>query len=260
MGRGPGGPPRGPGGPRPAPRAPQAAAGGKVDKLHLDAAEFARNFSIPEAVAFQIVRGDFTLKEWMEKHAEAERKRKERDKVQAVKKQQRARDEGMAQQYFLKQKRNETPLLLRMHGGTEIEGPIRSILPYHFWIDVAVPEGGEPKREKIEKLNVVMCYKKENAAEVVAGLAKDETVAALDIQPVREKESRYEVPLAVVQKAAQDNLPLRAILNEGTVVEGTIDWYSSYFIKVKLSTGASVVVFNHGVHKLDIAEVHAGRK
>lgn len=238
---------------------PQAktAPSGKVDKLHQEAAEFAQNFNIPEAVAFQIVRGDFTLKDWMEKHAEAERKRKEREKVLVVKKQQRARDEGMAQQYFLKQKRNETVVIFHMYDRKEIKGPIRSILPYHFWVDVI---SGDPQgqREKIEKLNVLMCYKQENDVEVRAGLRDDEAVAALQIQPVRDRENRYEVPQPLVLKAAQEGLPLRAVLNDGTVAEGTIDWHSAYFIKMKLSTGASVVVFNHAVHRLDIAEVHSG--
>lgn len=230
-----------------------------MSKLHHEASEFARNFNIPEAVAFQIVRGDFTLKDWMDKHAEADRKRKERDKILAVKKQQRARDEGMAQQYFLKQKRNETRVIFRMYGGEKIEGPVRSILPYHFWIDVQGSED-EPKREKIEKLNILFCYKRENEKDVLAGLGEDSAVRALNLQPVREKESRYEVPLSLVQKAAQDGNPLRVVLNDGTLVEGTIDWHSSYFIKIKLRPGASLVVFNHAIHDVDMVEAHSSAR
>lgn len=221
--------------------------------MHLEAAEFARNVSIPEAVAFQIVRGDFTLKEWMEKHAEAERKRKERDKVLAVKKVQRSRDEGMAQQYFLKQKRNQTVLVFRMHGHTEILGTVRSILPYHFWLDVQKPDRDEPAREKIEKLLILMCYKVDNTGDVNRGLKQDSAIAEQQLVPVREKDGRYVIPQGVVQKAAQDGSLLRVLLYDGTIVEGTLDWHSTYYLKLKLRTGASVVVFNHGIRSLEAA-------
>lgn len=237
---------------RPAPK-PAAPPPGKMDKLHLEAADFAQNFSIPEAVAYQIVRGDFTLKEWMEKHAEALRKRKERDKVMAVKKQQRSRDEGMAQQYFLKQKRNETPHVFRMHGDEEVVGVVRSILPYHLWLDVETADAPEPKREKLEKLSMLYCFKAENTPEVRKGLKRNDVLAEQKLQPVREKDGRYVIPLGIVQRAAQEGRVLRILLSDGTIVEGTIDWHSVYFMKIKLRSGASVVVFNHGIQNLEIA-------
>ncbi|MBM3462727.1 MAG: hypothetical protein FJX76_11555 [Armatimonadetes bacterium] len=195
------------------------------------------------------MRGDFTLKEWLERHSEAERKREERGKVMAVKKQQRGRDEGMAQQYFLKQKKNATPLIFRMYEDQKSDGIIISILPYHFWVE-RVGANGETEREKLEKLRVLYCLKIDNEAEVDAVVTRDAKVTSLEIQPQREKEGRYQVPLDVIQKAADEGRPIQVTLNEGSVFRGTIDWHSTYFIKMKVAPNASIVVFNHSLHEV----------
>lgn len=258
-GRGPARPPMGR--PAPGPRAPVKGTFNREagrDKMHQEAADFAKSFNIPEAVAFQIVRGDFTLKEWLDKHSEAERKREERNKVLAVKKQQRGRDEGMGQQYFLKQKKNGTSMRFEMYEGQSADGKIISILPYHFWLEFS-NAASETEREKIEKLRCLFCYKHENGRDVVAARTVDEAVVELKIPPVREKEGRYEVPLDVVQKAADDGATVRVTLNDGSVFQGTVDWHSNYFIKLKVAANASVVVFNHAIHDLALP-VSGGRR
>ncbi len=250
------------GAPRPGgPKAPVKGSFNKEspkDKLHMEAAEFAQNFNIPEAVAFQIVRGDFTLKEWLDKHNEAERKRSERAKVLLVKKQQRGRDEGMAQQYFLKQKKNKTRLFFHMADGSRTEGIVTSILPYHFWVEPSTPNP-DGSRNKVEKLQIMYCYKRENEPDVVPAMRHDETVASLELKPVREKEHRYNVPKDLLDKAAQSGKPIRVVLIDGSIFVGTIDWYSHYFIKAKVSPGGSVVVFNHAITNLTMAEMAGAR-
>jgi sRNA-binding regulator protein Hfq len=80
----------------------------------------------------------------------------------------------------------------------------------------------------------------------------DSAVAELKLGPVREKESRFEMPMVDLQKAADAGMTVRATLNDGTVLEGTIDWHSLYFIKLKVANNASVVIFNHAVHNLQV--------
>jgi sRNA-binding regulator protein Hfq len=219
------------------------------ESLHKQAQSFALQLQIPEAIAFQIVRGDFTLKQWLDKHAQAEVKRQERDKLDAVKRQRRSREEGMAQQYFLKQKKKGIPLGFALADHTYLEGLIVSILPYHFWIEW-LDHQRQPQRTKLEKLQVLYCYKVENRDDLPELLRVNEPVRQQQRTPSRDRKERYTPSARLLDLAVNSDRVLRVSLIDGTTFAGTVDWYSSHFVKLKLADQVSVVVFNHALEGL----------
>ena len=250
----PAGPGPGPGGRYPS-RPPQKRNLGpreaQREKLRLQAVEFSKQYQIPEDVAFQIVRGDFTFKEWMERHEVALQKREKRQAYEQVRKQIRARDEGLARQFFLKQKKNAVPMVFICYGGVRLDGVITGILPYYFYL-------GEGKaQQKHEKLSMLYCYKKEHENEVRASLERDTEVAAQALVAQRDKSARPPIPENELKSSIDEKKEVRFTLHDGSVFAGTIDWYSKYNVKVRLSEKASVVLFTHAVYELKASEKSA---
>ncbi|MHB2016056.1 MAG: hypothetical protein ACYCW6_03825 [Candidatus Xenobia bacterium] len=183
----------------------------------------------------------------MEKHEVAIKKREKRQVFENQRKVLRARNEGLSRQYFLKQKKNGQTMLFRMYSGEQMEGSITGILPYYFYLG----EGRE--QQKLEKLNIIYCYKKEHAPEVTA-LPKDPDVLGMGLQPVRDKTARTELPEDQMKTAMETHQEVQFVMHDGTVVRGTVDWYSKYNVKIRLGGEPSIVIFTHGVHSINFVK------
>jgi sRNA-binding regulator protein Hfq len=211
--------------------------------LRQQAREFSRQYQIPEDVAFQIVRGDFTFKDWMERHQVAMEKRDKRQVIEHERKVLRARNEGMARQYFLKQKKNKEPMVFVRADGTELEGPVTGILPYHFYV------GDGPEQQQYEKLSMLYCYKKEHEDELKTVLApRDPAVHQMGLEPSRDRTVRYQVPEAELKACTDGKRKVVFVMQNGQTLSGTVDWYSKFNVKLRLAQDASVVLFTHAVH------------
>jgi len=66
--------------------------------------------------------------------------------------------------------------------------------------------------------------------------------------PVKEIAQRHCIPDEVLQKCLEAGNRLRLTLRGGEVLEGRIEWFGAYDIKLELTTGRSVVVFRHAVY------------
>lgn len=224
-------------------RRPTTMREAQREKLRQQARDFARQYGIPEDVAYQIVRGDFTFKDWMERHQAALVKREKRQAYEMERKQERAHNEGMARQYFLKQKKNAEPMVFVRNDGSHLEGPVTGILPYYFYV------GQGREQQQYEKLTMLYCYKKEHEADIQPLLGRrDPAVAALHLEPARDRSVRYQVPEDELRAACEAHRRVTFTMADGLMVSGTIDWFSKYNVKLRVQQDASIILFTHALH------------
>ena len=71
-------------------------------------------------------------------------------------------------------------------------------------------------------------------------------------QPIVEISQRYRIPDKTLQECQNEEKRLRLKMRGGEVLEGRIEWFGSYDIKLDLATGKSLVVFRHAVYSQEI--------
>jgi sRNA-binding regulator protein Hfq len=106
------------------------------------------------------------------------------------------------------------------------------------------------KEQHIAKTDVKYCYKDVDAERVQAAVEINADVKAQQLAQLTSDADAYELDTEVVQNARRSKALIEVTLRDGEVFRGTIDWVSSYEIKLILTNGAKVVIFRHAIYTL----------
>ena len=71
-------------------------------------------------------------------------------------------------------------------------------------------------------------------------------------KPIIEIDQRYQIPDEVLQKCQDEGSQLQLTMRGGEILEGRIEWFGGYDIKLDLATEKSVVVFRHAVYSHEV--------
>jgi len=63
---------------------------------------------------------------------------------------------------------------------------------------------------------------------------------------------RYKIRGQRLKRARAEQLGIRLVLRGGEIIEGSIDWFNPYEIKVEFSSGGNVIVFRHAAYDFAI--------
>ena len=100
----------------------------------------------------------------------------------------------------------------------------------------------------VDKTDLQFSYRARSHGEVNQAICIDEQIRSMKNDPIKEIDQRYQIPDEGLQKCLEEGNKLRLKLRGGEVLEGKIEWFGAYDIKLDLATGRSVVVFRHAVY------------
>ena len=100
----------------------------------------------------------------------------------------------------------------------------------------------------VDKTDLQFSYRARSHGEVNQAICIDEQIRSMKNDPIKEIDQRYQIPDEVLQRCLEEGSKLRLTLRGGEVLEGRIEWFGGYDIKLDLATGRSVVVFRHAVY------------
>ena len=135
--------------------------------------------------------------------------------------------------YMAKQIKFKTPMVFELYTES-ICCTVKQLLKY----DLNLLCGKDIRQ--IHKLDIKYCYKQEYEQSVKANIRYDEDVKSQSLEPLKPMKERYQIQDTPLQKARRDKAKIRLILRGGEIIEGTIDWFSPYEIKVEFSEGSSI--------------------
>jgi sRNA-binding regulator protein Hfq len=103
-------------------------------------------------------------------------------------------------------------------------------------------------RVVVDKTDLQFAYRAQSYGAVTPAIRLDERVRQLKHQPLKAIAQRYQIPNEVLQQCQASGNWLRLTMRGGEVLEGRLEWFGGYDIKLELATGKSVVVFCHAVY------------
>ena len=133
-------------------------------------------------------------------------------------------------------------MIFRRFDGQDILGILLKDGGYTFTVKTA--QG----RRVIPKIELQFSCRARSLGEVHQAIKIDERIKSLANPPLVKSTGRYEIPDEVLQKCLEEENKLRLTMRGGEVLEGRIEWFGAYDIKLDLATGRSVVVFRHAVY------------
>jgi len=153
---------------------------------------------------------------------------------------------GPGNQYYYHALQKSIPMVFRTYEGQDILGTIAKDGGTQFTLKTA--QG----RQVIKKIELQFSYRAHSLGEVHQAIEMDERIRSLVNPPVVEVSQRYQIPDDTLQRCQEEGNKLRVTMRGGEILEGRVEWFGAYDIKLELSTGRSVVVFRHAVYQ------HAG--
>jgi sRNA-binding regulator protein Hfq len=103
-------------------------------------------------------------------------------------------------------------------------------------------------RRVVDKTDLQFAYRARSHSGVSQAIRLDERIRALKHPPLKKPSDRYRLPDEALQQCQASGNWLRLTMRGGEVLEGRIEWFGGYDIKLELATGKSVVVFCHAVY------------
>ena len=149
---------------------------------------------------------------------------------------------GAGDRYYYAALRNDIPMVFRRFDGQDILGILLKDGGYTFTVKTA--QG----RRVVRKIELQFAYRAGSLGAVHQAIGIDERVKSLANPPLVKPTGRYEVPDETLQRCQEEGSRLRLTMRGGEVLEGRIEWFGGYDIKLDLATGKSVVVFRHAVY------------
>jgi len=155
--------------------------------------------------------------------------------------------------YIQKQIRLKTPMVFETYTQS-----IPCVVKKNLTYDIDLLCSDEERR--IQKHNIKYCYKQEYENSVKANIQFDEKIKAKKLEPITHRKDRYQIPNKSLRKAKAEKKTIRLVLRGGEILLGTIEWFSTYEIKVgfgsettdETSTG-NVIAFRHAAYDFDIS-------
>ncbi|RKU18589.1 hypothetical protein C6503_09245 [Candidatus Poribacteria bacterium] len=148
--------------------------------------------------------------------------------------------------YILKQINFETSMFFALYNAIQLPATVLEMTLSSLTLN------SNGKEEQIAKTDVKYCYKDFDAEKVQAAVEIDEDVKARQLTQLPPDAQPCEIDTEAVRHARKNGSPIEITLREGEVFRGTVDWVSSYEIKLILENGAKVVIFRHAVYDLSV--------
>ena len=154
--------------------------------------------------------------------------------------------ESHGRAYVQKQIRKKTPMIFELYG-EHIEGIISRRLTYTLVVLV----NGEVHH--LEKLGIKYMYKQDEMFQVVQDIGVDADLKAQNLVSIVSRSERLQIDNRVLARCRKEKIPVRLTLRGGEIITGVIRWFSQYDMKILLAHGGNVIVFRHGLHRLEIS-------
>lgn len=199
------------------------------------------NLTVGQPVSFEIEQG----KKGQEARQLAINENPPSDLVEKLKSRFQRKRKPAGDKYTEKQIKDKTPMVFETYSET-----MECIIAKDLKFDLCLLCGEETKQ--IEKLNIKYCYKKEYEQAVKAAIQYDEGIKTQCLQVIEPMRERYKIRGQRLKRAKAEQLKIRLVLRGGETLEGTIDWFSPYEIKVEFPLGGNVIAFRHAVYDFAI--------
>ncbi len=155
---------------------------------------------------------------------------------------ERRRKAGPGDRYYYGVLKRGDPMVFCQFDGRQVAGIITQDGGYTFTLTT------KKGRLVVDKTDLQFSYRARSHAEVNQAIRIDERVRKMKNEPVKEIAQRYQIPDEALQEGQASGSRLRLTMRGGEVLEGRLEWFGCYDIKLELSTGKSVVVFRHAVY------------
>ena len=152
------------------------------------------------------------------------------------------RKAGAGAQYYYTALKHSVPMVFCRYDGRHIAGIISKDGGTRFTL--ATKKG----RLVVDKIDLQFSYRARSHGEINRAIRIDERVKKMKLPPIKEPSARYQIPDEALQECQESGSRLRLNLRGGEVLEGRVEWFGGYDIKLELATGRSVVVFRHAVY------------
>ena len=165
---------------------------------------------------------------------------------------ERRRKAGPGKRYYDTALRHRIPMVFCWYDGRHVAGIIAKDGRVTFTLKT------QKGRLVVDKTDLQFSYRARSHGAVNQALRIDARIRHMKNQPIVEISQRYQIPDEMLQQCQNEGNRLRLKMRGGEVLEGRIEWFGSYDIKLDLSTGKSVVVFRHAVYSQEIITENKG--
>jgi len=163
------------------------------------------------------------------------------------------RKAGPGDRYYYAALKHSVPMVFCRYDGRQIAALIDKDGGYTFTLMT------KKGRLVIDKTDLQFSYRARSHGEVNQAIRIDERVHNRKNPPAKERPSeRYQIPDEGLQHCLEEGNKLRLKLRGGEIIEGRIEWFGAYDIKLELATGKSVVVFRHAVYSHEVITENKG--
>jgi sRNA-binding regulator protein Hfq len=160
---------------------------------------------------------------------------------------------GRGNQYYFTALKHSVPMVFCRYDGHSIAGTIAKDGGYTFTLKTK-----EGHRLVVDKTDLQFSYRARSHGAVTQAIRIDEQIRSMKNPPVEEISQRYHIPDETLQRCQEEGNRLRLTMRGGEVLEGRIEWFGAYDIKLELATGKSVVVFRHAVYSHEVVGKEKG--
>ena len=151
--------------------------------------------------------------------------------------------------YILKQINFETPMFFALYNHVQLPAIVLEMTLAGLTLNC---NGSEKKKKKTE---VKYCYKDVDAEKVNALLQYNEDIKAQHLKPIDTQNDEKIIDVDRIHQIRKDGSSIEIVLREGEIFQGTVDWISSYELKMVLKNGSKVVVFRHAIFEFSVIDV-----
>jgi len=156
------------------------------------------------------------------------------------------RKAGLGERYYYTALKHGIPTVFCRYDGQQIAAIILKDGRTRFTLKTS--EG----RLVLEKTDLQFSYRARSHSEVNQGIRIDERIRKMKNKPIIEIDQRYQIPDETLQECHEKGTLLRLTMRGGEILEGRVEWFGGYDIKLDLATGKSVVAFRHAVYSHEV--------
>ena len=161
-------------------------------------------------------------------------------------KERRKKREGFGRLYVDKQIRLQTPMVFETY-----DGPIEALIARRLCYDFDLNVNGEI--ERLNKLPIKYMYKKADKTLVQRAVQYNERVRNQRLEPIKTRSERFRINTLHLAYARKKERLIRVTMRGGEALEGWIDWYSYFEVKMRLGKKTpSVVLFRHAAYAFEM--------
>jgi sRNA-binding regulator protein Hfq len=148
--------------------------------------------------------------------------------------------------YYERAVQTKTVLVFRCYGGEDLTGIIHKDGGDRFTLHV------DERRKVVWKTDFQYAFKAESREGVEQAVQIDEEVRKQGLQPIIPAAERYHIPDKELLSCQRKGLRLRLTMRGGEALEGRVEWFGAFDVKLELASGKSVVVFRHAVLRHEV--------